>query len=311
MDIALSASVAVGAALPGRLFEVPGIPADDPSDIPLDSLTVVFGTNVEAGGMGGKTTGFNTMGAAKKERRAAAEEIGGLVFFCPFEPRASDKGIFSPACGRFAFAIGTEGTLALTGVSERYKAHMAEKVPEVPRARLAPPTKPRVEAGGPFGFADWMAVVTGNFRVDGNVELRTQSTWMHLMRQPEAIARDEEDGVEQEWNQANPNDADSRQQEREESRLGKLCRTRQILTTSQVGLPHQEQVVELTLFLPELIAPVFVELVLAQAFESFTLSPGLLKNPLLLVAQILPTEKFSLRILPLLPQGCLTAQGKT
>jgi len=225
------------------MLEVPGIPADDPSDIPLDSLAelfVVFGTEVEARGMGAKTAGFNTTGAVKNERRAAAGEIEGIVFFCPFELTVSDKGNFSPACGRFAFAIGTDGTLALTGFSERYKAHMAEKVPEVPRAGLAPPTNPRVEVGAALGFADWMAVLTGKFRVDGNAELRTQSTWMHLMRQPEAVRRDEEDGVEPEWNQANPNDADSRQQEREEAELGKLCRTRQILTTAQVDLPHQE-----------------------------------------------------------------------
>ncbi len=82
--------------------------------------------------------------------------------------------------------------------------------------------------------------------------------------------------------------------------MGKLCRTRQILTTSQVGLPHQEQVVELTLLTAKRIALVFAELVVAQAFESFTLSPGLLKDLLLLVPQILPAQQFPFGILPLL-----------
>ena len=219
MDIALSVSVAIGAVLPGISLEVPaGIRVEDPSDIALDllgELFVVFGTEMEASGMGGKP-GFITTGAVKNETRAATEEIGRLVFFCPFELRDSDVGIFSPPCGRFAFAVETVGTLAtfaLTGSIERYKAHMAEKMPEFPGAGLELPSEPRVELGAPVGFADWMAMVTGEFRFDRNAEIRTRSTWMHLMRQPAAARRDEEGGAEQEWNQANPNHADGRQED--------------------------------------------------------------------------------------------------
>lgn len=196
------------------LFEVPAeIRVDDLSDIPLDSLAELLAAFETPGincDIGAKISGGSTMGTVKKETR----EIGGLVFFTPFELGESDKGIPSPACGIVVFAVETAGTLAtlaLTGSSERYKAHMAEKIPAVPNAGLVPPIEARGEGEATFGFADWMAVVTIRFRVDG--KLRTQSTWMHLMRQPAAVRRDEEGGAEQEWNQANPNDADGRQED--------------------------------------------------------------------------------------------------
>ena len=176
--MAAPVEVVVGAVLPDKLPEASGeIRVEDTFDIPLDSgveLLVAFGTDVEGSGVGDKTAGLITTDAVKNETRVAAEELGGLVFFGPFELRKSDKDIFSLACVRFAFAVETAGmlaTFALTGSVERYKAHKAEKRPEVPKTGFAPPTEPRVEAGATFGFADWMAVVTGKFRVDGNSEL--------------------------------------------------------------------------------------------------------------------------------------------
>jgi hypothetical protein len=116
---------------------------------------------------------------------------------------------------------------------------MAEKVPEFFEAELETPAEPGVVAGETLVLADWMAVVTAKFRVDEG----THSGWMHLMRQPAAIGKAGESSEEQEWNQANPSDADSRQRERRRLALGKLCRTRQVLATPQVGLPQEEEVV--------------------------------------------------------------------
>lgn len=63
-----------------------------------------------------------------------------------------------------------------------------------------------------------------------------------------------------------------------------------------VGLLQKEEIVEFTLLAPCCAALVCAQLVVAQAFESFTLPARLLKNPLLLIPQILPPREFMLGV---------------
>jgi hypothetical protein len=78
----------------------------------------------------------------------------------------------------------------------------------------------------------------------------------------------------------------------------------------QVGLPQQEEVVELTLLAPGRVALVLLQLVIAQALESFTLAACLLKDFLLLVAQILPAQELALGLLALLAQPRFASERK-
>jgi hypothetical protein len=78
----------------------------------------------------------------------------------------------------------------------------------------------------------------------------------------------------------------------------------------QVGLSQQEEIVELPLFAPGRVALVLLQLAVAQAFESFALAACLLKDFLLLVAQILPTHEFALGVLALLAQPGFAGESK-
>lgn len=72
--------------------------------------------------------------------------------------------------------------------------------------------------------------------------------------------------------------------------MGNHCPDRQLLTTPQIGLSEKKKVVELPLLAPGTVAFVLVELLVAQAFDRLALAPRLLKDSLLLVAQILETR---------------------
>jgi len=85
---------------------------------------------------------------------------------------------------------------------------------------------------------------------------------------------------------------------------------RQVLATSQVGLAHKKEVVELALFAPGGGALVVAQLLVAQAFKSFAFAARLLKDSLLLVPQFFPAGKFAFCLLPQLAKRCLASQGK-
>ncbi len=93
--------------------------------------------------------------------------------------------------------------------------------------------------------------------------------------------------------------------------LGKPYPSRQILATLQVGLPQQEKVVEPALFAAGRIALVFKPLFVAQRFEGFALPARLLKDSLLLVAQVLETRKLPLKVPALRVERCFSCQNKT
>jgi hypothetical protein len=129
--------------------------------------------------------------------------------------------------------------------------------------------------------------------------------------QPRQACAGDEGKEERQWNEAIPNFADEERRKAGVSALGKGCPTRQILTTPQVGLPREEEVVEVPLFAASRVAPVFAQLVVAEAFEGFALATRLLKDFLLLVPQILPAYELALRIEALLAKRCLAAERET
>jgi hypothetical protein len=88
-------------------------------------------------------------------------------------------------------------------------------------------------------------------------------------------------------------------------------RPRQFLATPQVSLAQEEEVVELALFAPLGVALVFAELPVAQALEGFAFAASLLKDFLLLVAEVLQPQVFPLHGLPLLVKRLPARHGKT
>ena len=64
-----------------------------------------------------------------------------------------------------------------------------------------------------------------------------------------------------------------------------------------VGFSQKEEVIEITLLVPCGVALVCAQLVVAQTFEGFALPACLLKNPLLLIPQVLPPLEFMLSVL--------------
>ena len=95
------------------------------------------------------------------------------------------------------------------------------------------------------------------------------------------------------------------------SALGKACPgAGQVLAMSQVSLPQKEEVVELPLLAARGIACVFVKLAAAQAFDGLALSPRLLEDFLLCVAQGFETQKFTLKSFPLLGEKRFTMESK-
>ena len=67
----------------------------------------------------------------------------------------------------------------------------------------------------------------------------------------------------------------------------------------------------MVLFAPRGVAPIFVKLVVAQAFKRLALASRLLKEFLLLVAQVLQAHQFMLYRLPLLAKGHLAGKCET
>lgn len=78
--------------------------------------------------------------------------------------------------------------------------------------------------------------------------------------------------------------------------LGNDCPSPADLAAAPVGLPLEEEVVELALFVARGRALVLVELLIAQRLESLSLASRLLKNSLLLVAKILQPDQFPLKV---------------
>ena len=70
-------------------------------------------------------------------------------------------------------------------------------------------------------------------------------------------------------------------------------RSRQILATLQIGLSQKEEVVKFALFQAVCVALVVAKLVVAQAFEGFTLATGLLKDFLLFIPQALQSQELA------------------
>lgn len=85
--------------------------------------------------------------------------------------------------------------------------------------------------------------------------------------------------------------------------MGKSCRRRQILTTSQVSFAQKEEIVEPALFVARLIAFVGVKLAIAQALDHFALLARVPEGSLLLVAQLFQARKLMLENWPLLEEG--------
>ena len=82
------------------------------------------------------------------------------------------------------------------------------------------------------------------------------------------------------------------------------------LAAPQVRLPQQEEVVELALFTTSAVAFVFAQLVITQAFESFAFAARLMKNSLLLIAQLLQAHEFPLQDKTLLPDDGFGFESK-
>jgi hypothetical protein len=92
--------------------------------------------------------------------------------------------------------------------------------------------------------------------------------------------------------------------------LGKACLCRQILATPQVRLAQKKEVIDLPLFAPSRLSLVGVTLLPAQAFNGFALAASLLKDSVLLIAQLLYAQEFLLQCMPFLIKSCFVQKAK-
>jgi len=156
--------------------------------------------------------------------------------------------------------VGTAELPSFVGSGVICDAHIAAKLPEPGAAELVRPKKLEADAAATlFVIAGSMVEVTVKVRAN----VKAHSTWMHLVDQPRQACAGDEEKEKRQWNEAIPNFADGGRREAGVSALGKGCPTRQILTTPQIGLPQQEEVVELPLFVASRVALVFAQLVVA------------------------------------------------
>ncbi len=91
---------------------------------------------------------------------------------------------------------------------------------------------------------------------------------------------------------------------------GNSCPSRQILTTPQVSLPQQEEIIEPTLFAPGRFALILAQLLIMQALEGLSFPTRLLKDALLLIAQMFQAGELAFDAMPLLVQRSFGRQDK-
>jgi hypothetical protein len=76
-------------------------------------------------------------------------------------------------------------------------------------------------------------------------------------------------------------------------------------------LPQQEEIIEPTLFAPGGFALISAQLLIMQALEGFSLTTRLLKDALLLIAQMFQARELAFDAMPVLVQGGFGRQNKT
>ena len=207
---------------------------------------------------------------------AADGADGKMGFSDPFTPAAGPDGILPLS----VCPADPETGLSPGSGEEICSAQMAAKLPATGTA-LARPKNPAI------GLCPALALT---LIADSMVEVTVRKEPARRFGKHECTSRanrrERKRKTKRQWNEENCSAADEKQKAPLLSGWAECAQARQILSMPCVGLPLQEQVVELALFAARRIAVVFAALLVPQALESLALAPGLSENSLLLVPQI-------------------------